>query len=152
MNLEPFFTEPPVMMDLDVLDTEPGPYCMSFGFELTALTESIKLFGLLNPPFVTAGAEGKLDVVPGYRRLLAAKALKEHSPAVPWRSCWVTMRTSTPADPAELIVGDIKFILKSMNHLHLLKELLVDRVPVVPFRAIPPSLFSERRRLHQSQG
>ena len=26
MNLEPFFTEPPVMMDLDVLDTEPGPY------------------------------------------------------------------------------------------------------------------------------
>jgi hypothetical protein len=75
MNLEQFLTEPPVFMDLDDLDKEPGPYCMSFGFDLGALIESIERFGLLAPPCVAKGAKGQADIVTGYRRLLALQAL-----------------------------------------------------------------------------
>jgi hypothetical protein len=78
MNLEPFFTEPPVFMDLDDLDPEPVPYCMSFGFDLRPLMESIGGFGLLDTPCVTTGAKGQAEIVSGYRRLLALKALGRH--------------------------------------------------------------------------
>jgi ParB-like chromosome segregation protein Spo0J len=75
MNLEPFLTEPPAFMDLDDLDKEPGPYCMSFGFDLGVLMESIDRFGLLAPPCVAKGVQGRAEIVTGYRRVLALKAL-----------------------------------------------------------------------------
>ena len=78
MDIEPFLIEPPVLMDLDDLDREPGPYCMSFGFDLGPLTDSIRRFGLLNTPCVTKGAKGRVDIVTGYRRLLALKTLGRH--------------------------------------------------------------------------
>jgi ParB-like chromosome segregation protein Spo0J len=78
MDIEPFLTEPPVLIDLADLGGEPGPYCMSFGFDLKALIESIKRFGLLNIPCVTKGAKGQVDIVTGYRRLLACKSLGRH--------------------------------------------------------------------------
>jgi len=78
MDIEPFLTEPPVLMDLDDLDREPGPYCMSFGFDLGALMDSISRFGLLNTPWVTKGAKGQVEIVTGYRRLLALQTLGRH--------------------------------------------------------------------------
>ncbi len=77
-DIESLLNEPPVMMDLDAVDVEPGPYCMSFGFDLEGLIGSIARFGLLSTPCVTKGAKGPKDVVTGYRRLHAWKALGRH--------------------------------------------------------------------------
>ncbi|MBU2499660.1 MAG: ParB/RepB/Spo0J family partition protein, partial [Proteobacteria bacterium] len=53
----------------------PGPYCMSFGFGLDQLILSIQRFGLINPPVTAMSEQGKVDVIAGYRRILALKAL-----------------------------------------------------------------------------
>jgi ParB-like chromosome segregation protein Spo0J len=48
---------------------------MSFGFDLKPLISSIKKFGLINIPFVTKGKDGRVDVVAGYRRIMALRSL-----------------------------------------------------------------------------
>ena len=48
---------------------------MSFGFDLKPLARSIEKFVLINPPVVMKGRGGELDVVVGYRRILALKSL-----------------------------------------------------------------------------
>ena len=58
------------------ISESPGPYCMSFGFELRPLIRSIEKFGLINCPIVTKDREGRVEVVAGYRRLLALKELQ----------------------------------------------------------------------------
>ena len=52
-----------------------GPYTMSYGFNLDLLCESIRKVGLINPPLLARNQEGSFDVVSGYRRILALKAL-----------------------------------------------------------------------------
>lgn len=56
-------------------EEEPGPFCMSFGFGLKGLIESIRNCGIINPPIVTRLPDGRPEVILGYRRMLAAKAL-----------------------------------------------------------------------------
>ncbi len=53
----------------------PGPYAMSFGFNLDPLRESIRTIGMVNPPLVRECEPGQLIVVAGFRRFLALKAL-----------------------------------------------------------------------------
>lgn len=57
------------------IDEAPGPYAMSFGFDLHPLCESIRNIGLLNPPCIGMGEKGEIEVITGYRRLLALKKL-----------------------------------------------------------------------------
>ncbi len=66
----------PVMIDIGDMEEKPGPYCMSFGFDVKPLISSIEKFGLINMPFVAKGREGKVDVVAGYRRIKALRSLK----------------------------------------------------------------------------
>ncbi|MDY7035699.1 MAG: ParB N-terminal domain-containing protein [Thermodesulfobacteriota bacterium] len=61
------------------IDDNPGPYCMSFHFDLTALVRSIEHCGLINNPFIILTEGGKAEVVMGYRRILALKSLKIES-------------------------------------------------------------------------
>jgi len=56
------------------IDESPGPYCMSFGFNLDTLIQSIRHIGLANPPILKSDPGG-LTVVAGYRRIMALKAL-----------------------------------------------------------------------------
>jgi len=56
------------------IDESPGPFCMSFGFDLDPLIQSIQQIGLANPPILKSDPEG-LTVVAGYRRVIALKAL-----------------------------------------------------------------------------
>ena len=56
------------------IDESPGPYCMSFGFNLDSLIQSIQQIGLVNPPILKSDPDG-LTVVAGYRRVMALKAL-----------------------------------------------------------------------------
>jgi hypothetical protein len=49
---------------------------MSFGFDLNPLVRSITQVGLINPPFVALENKGRVQVVAGYRRILALKKLQ----------------------------------------------------------------------------
>jgi len=69
--------QPTVWVDLDEMAEGPGPYTMSYGFNLDALIESIRKVGLLNPPLVARNEKGGFDIVAGYRRILSLKALGE---------------------------------------------------------------------------
>lgn len=71
----------PIRIPLDLLDENPGPYTMSFGFDPRPLMESIRKIGLLNPPLVECTENGKIHIIAGYRRILALKALKEQEVA-----------------------------------------------------------------------
>jgi hypothetical protein len=63
-------------VDLSGIDERPGACCMSFGFDLKPLQRSIAKVGLVNQPFVARGDKGRIQVVAGYRRLLALKKLQ----------------------------------------------------------------------------
>jgi hypothetical protein len=65
----------PINIPLESLDTAPGPYTMSFGFDPEPMIESIRKVGVLNPPLVDRDEEGRVRIVAGYRRIVALKAL-----------------------------------------------------------------------------
>jgi hypothetical protein len=66
----------PLQADPRDIDDSPGPCCMSFGFDLKPLIQSIKKIGLINSPLVMEQRPGNLTVISGYRRILALKSLK----------------------------------------------------------------------------
>jgi ParB family chromosome partitioning protein len=68
-----------IHLDLEKVADDPGPYTMSYGFDLDVLCESIRKVGLINPPLVARNQEGSFDVVSGFRRILALKALGERN-------------------------------------------------------------------------
>ena len=53
----------------------PGPYCMSFGFDIRPLTQSIERVGLVNCPLLIENKNAELTVILGYRRVQALKTL-----------------------------------------------------------------------------
>ena len=76
MDVREMTKQDSVIVPLKQISESPGPYCMSFGFDLTLLIRSIEKFGLLNSPIVTKDREGRVEVVAGYRRILALKHLQ----------------------------------------------------------------------------
>jgi len=59
------------------LNENPGPFCMSFDFDLKSIMTSINMVGLINKPFIRRSKSGSLDIITGYRRILALKALNQ---------------------------------------------------------------------------
>ena len=76
MSIQEKIMIPACLIDVDSISDFPGPYCMSFGFDLGRYTQSIKEIGLINTPLFKKNANGKMDVISGYRRIQAIKALK----------------------------------------------------------------------------
>ena len=66
-----------ICVKMSDINLEPGPFCMSFGFDLRPLIESLKTAGMVNTPAVIIRPDGKWDVAIGYRRILALHALRE---------------------------------------------------------------------------
>jgi len=64
-----------VIIDIMEFDEKPGPFCMSYGFNLNPVVSSIKVSGLVNKPYVRRNREGRMEIVTGYRRIIALKAL-----------------------------------------------------------------------------
>ncbi|RLB18616.1 MAG: hypothetical protein DRG63_02120 [Deltaproteobacteria bacterium] len=58
-----------------------APYLMSFGFDLGPLKESIQTVGLINPPLLRRNEKGELEVVLGYKRILAMAELNRNTVA-----------------------------------------------------------------------
>jgi hypothetical protein len=69
------FQSIPVRVEISDIDLSPGPFCMSFNFDLDPLKASIKRFGILNPPYLLKNSNDSFTVVAGYRRLLALREL-----------------------------------------------------------------------------
>jgi len=67
-------TPQPVL--LSNIDDSPGPCCMSFGFDLNPLIQSIERVGLINPPLLKRDNHGSITIITGYRRIKALKSLK----------------------------------------------------------------------------
>jgi len=65
----------PLMIDISDIDLRPGPFSMSFSFNLEPLKASIDKFGVLNPPYLLKDPDSTFTVVAGYRRLLAVREL-----------------------------------------------------------------------------
>ncbi|MGM0426495.1 MAG: ParB/RepB/Spo0J family partition protein [Thermodesulfobacteriota bacterium] len=59
------------VVPLSEIDRNPGPFCMSFGFDLDPLIQSIQRIGLINPPVLIEKKEGGLMIITGYKRILA---------------------------------------------------------------------------------
>jgi ParB-like chromosome segregation protein Spo0J len=64
-------------VELDEIAEGPGPCTMSYGFSLETLCESIRKVGVISAPLVSRNEKGGFDIVSGYRRILALKALGE---------------------------------------------------------------------------
>ncbi len=60
---------------IEDIDVSPGPFCMSFGFNLGPLINSIKNVGMINPPLLIKDKRGGYTVIAGYRRVMALKAM-----------------------------------------------------------------------------
>jgi ParB family chromosome partitioning protein len=83
-----------IWIHLEQMTEAPGPYTMSYGFNLDALCLSIKKVGVIHPPLVARNQEGSFDIVSGYRRIRALKALGERQTL-----CHdVTARLSSPLE------------------------------------------------------
>ncbi|MBW2095255.1 MAG: ParB/RepB/Spo0J family partition protein [Deltaproteobacteria bacterium] len=60
----------------------PGPFTMSYGFDLDLMKASLKTGGLLNPPLLLKSGAGDFLIVSGYRRITALLELgHKHLPA-----------------------------------------------------------------------
>ncbi|MGE5841719.1 MAG: ParB/RepB/Spo0J family partition protein [Deltaproteobacteria bacterium] len=66
-----------VRLELAEAFEKPGPYTMSYGFNLDILCESIRKVGLINPPLVSRNRDGVFEIVSGYRRIMALRTLGE---------------------------------------------------------------------------
>lgn len=67
---------PLITLKLDNFTDSPGKFCMSYGFDITFLTKSFIQAGLINKPYILKNNKGNIDIVTGYRRILALKDLK----------------------------------------------------------------------------
>ncbi len=66
-------------VDPKKIDDSPGPFCMSFGFDLEPMIQSIRTVGLINLPLIVREGKSRLTVIAGYRRILALKSLRWNS-------------------------------------------------------------------------
>jgi ParB family chromosome partitioning protein len=57
------------------IDLKPGPFCMSYHFNLEPLKASIEKLGVINPPYLLREPDSNFLVVVGYQRLMAVKEL-----------------------------------------------------------------------------
>jgi ParB family transcriptional regulator, chromosome partitioning protein len=63
-------------IDIREFTEKPGPFCISYGFDLNNIIASIESVGLINKPYIRRTSANSIDIVTGYRRILALKALK----------------------------------------------------------------------------
>ena len=94
------------------INSAPGPYCMSFGFDLTPLISSIKSIGLINPPLVIESGQGRMEIVVGYRRIRALKQLGRNS--IP---CRILSKTEFSPLDGLLVNFHDNLLSRKLNHV-----------------------------------
>lgn len=110
-----------IHLDLEKVADDPGPYTMSYGFNLDVLCESIRKVGLINPPLVARNQEGSFDVVSGFRRILALKALGE-------RNAFCHDVTNALASPLERLLAALYENLATRKFNDMEKAILLHKL------------------------
>lgn len=67
---------PVVKLSMGRFKLKQGKFCMSYDFDIKPLINSIEEVGIINKPFITSYNGGDVEIVAGYRRILALKELK----------------------------------------------------------------------------
>ncbi len=138
---------PVTAVSLSRLNPEPGPYCMSFGFDLTRMMGSIQEVGMINPPLIMTNQEGGWDVVSGYRRTMAVKALG-------WKELLCKDLSGSNLSPLECLKLNLHenvptrafnevekgMILKRLSHHAPAQELLRKYMPLLGLPSHEPTL------------
>ena len=75
MTLNTLQNLPVLNIPIQEINDQPGPYCMSFHFDINPLARSIREVGLINMPLLKEKANPPHDVVLGFRRIKAMQAL-----------------------------------------------------------------------------
>jgi ParB-like chromosome segregation protein Spo0J len=119
--------EDSILVALKEISENAGPYCMSFGFDLKPLIHSVEAFGLINSPIVTKDREGRVEVVAGYRRMLALKHLQ-------WEE-----------------IPCIDLSHAGLSHLQLLLLNLYDNLPTRQFNEVEKGMILKRLSRHLSR-
>jgi len=65
-----------VKISMDRFKFNEGKFCLSYDFDVNPLIKSIKEVGIINKPVVRSYRGGDIEIVTGYRRILALKELK----------------------------------------------------------------------------
>ena len=110
-----------VFIDTNEFDERPGPFCISYKFDLNAMISSIGAVGLLNRPYIRKNREGSPDIVTGYKRILAARALG-------WKDVPCLDLTDSGLSDADLLLINIydNFCTRRFNDVE--KGLILDRL------------------------
>ena len=109
------------VMNLEDIVDVPGPYCMSFAFELRPLIKSIEKVGLINNPIVAGNENETVHVVSGYRRLLAMKSLK-------WKNAPCVDLTDSGATPLDLFLLNLYDNLATREFNDVEKGMILNRL------------------------
>jgi ParB-like chromosome segregation protein Spo0J len=108
-------------IDTDRINNSPGPYGMSFGFELMSMVRSIKRIGLVNVPLLIEDGKGTKTVISGYRRIQAVKSLKwDHIP------CRVFQKSEL--SPLECLLLNLHENLATRSLNHVEKGMVLSRL------------------------
>ena len=110
-----------IRLDLREMAKGPGPYNMSYEFNLDVLCESIGRVGLINPPLVAQNQEGFFDIVTGYRRVLALKTLGE-------REVFCKDVTTVLASPLERFLAAFYENLATRNFNDIEKAIILSKL------------------------
>jgi hypothetical protein len=62
-------------VELSEFSVQPGPFCMSYGFDNSQLTNSIEKIGIINKPYIIKRKDQSIEIITGYRRIIALKEL-----------------------------------------------------------------------------
>ncbi len=143
INMMEIARSPLINLDSQAINDTPGPFCMSYGSALDPLIRSIQEFGLINLPIVVTGGERKVDVVSGYRRILALKNLQIGE--IPCRDV-----TDLGLSPLQLLLLNLHDNLVSREFNEVEKAMILARLvhhisreevihTYMPLLSLPPS-------------
>jgi hypothetical protein len=112
----------------DISQPDPGPYSMSFGFDLRPLIRSIKKVGLINAPLLSEGGQGRWIVVTGYRRIQAIASLG-------WEKVPCRVIAESRAEPLDYLLLNLHDNLATRKFNEVEKAMVLSRLAIYLSRA-----------------
>jgi len=103
------------------IEDSPGPYCMSFGFDIRPLAQSIDRVGLVNCPLLIENRNAELTIIVGYRRIHALKTLG-------WDSIPCGVLSESEVSPLECLLLNLYDNLATRNLNEVEKGMVLTRL------------------------
>ncbi len=147
---------PLVLVNIGDINNQPGPYCMSFEFDMELLCQSIRRVGLINSPVLLKSSDGKFEIVLGYRRIKAMEYLG-------WKKIPCRVFSETELSPLECLLmnlndnipfrefNDIEkgMIIYRLSSLLQKKEILESYMPLLNLPSNEPKMIFYCRFEHE---